>query len=150
MTASDVIELYAGCSLRLRLGELGMCLLAAGGILLAGSTAVSTAGWLCLLGGVYWGISRISVRSQISGKLMLRTDGSASLIRDHRSVRLQRGAAHWCSRIFCVLTLQEVLSGRRLRLLICPTLNSPYDYRRLQILLRVAAVGRANDTLRWL
>jgi hypothetical protein len=81
---------------------------------------------------------------------MLRTDGTARLLRGRRALSLQRGTAHWCSRFFCVLTLREVLSGRRLRLLICPTLNSQDDYRRLQVLLRVAASGQPNDGVRWL
>jgi len=150
MSAPDVIELYAGRSRRLRLAELGASALAAGGILLAGATAASTAAWLCGLMAVHWGLTRKVGRGQSSGRLMLQADGSACLLRGRRSLRLQRGAAHWCSRFFCVLTLQEVLSGRRLRLLICPTLNSRNDYRRLQVFLRVAASGQPNDPVRWL
>ena len=150
VTASDPIELYAGCSRRLRLCELGVSALAAGGILLAGAAPVSTAAWLCLLVAVRWGISRSNVHGLNCGKLMLRMDGSASLGRDSGPLRLQSKAAHWCSRVFCVLTLQEVLSGRRICLIICPTLNAQDDYRRLRIFLRVAAAGRPDDTLRWL
>jgi len=150
VSAPDVIELYAGRSGRLRLAGLGASALAAVGICLAGATAESTAAWLCVLTAVHWGLARTGDREQNCGRLMLRADGSASLLSGRRLLRLQRGATHWFSRFFCVLTLREALSGRRVRLLICPTLNSPDDYRRLQVFLRVAASGQPNDTVRWL
>ena len=57
-------------------------------------------------------------------------------------VLARRSVGCWVSRWCSLVTLEELLSGRRLRCLICRARNSRDDYRRLLVKLRMdAALG---------
>jgi hypothetical protein len=83
-------------------------------------------------------------------RLVLRVDGSAIIHTSQGVVHAQQYGGGWSSRLCSVVVLREVLSGRRVRCLVCSSENLPDDYRRLLVRMRTAGSQAWDRPERWL
>jgi hypothetical protein len=146
----DTIELHAGSSKGFRAGYQAVGVLALVAILSSSAEPMWVMMALCALGTVHLASNRMLRRSSEQKRLVLRADGRAIVYSMDGIVLARRCVGGWVSRWCSVVTLEELLSGRRLRCLICRSRNSRDDYRRLLVNLRMETALAADRTDTWL
>lgn len=139
MIRRDAIELRAGSSPGYRAGYQAVSGFALFAILSSPADPMWVMPALCALGAARLASDRMMGRSNAHRRLVLRADGNATLYSANGIVLARRSVGSWVSRWCSVVTLEELLSGRRLRCLICRSRNSRDDYRRLLVNLRMDA-----------
>ncbi len=150
MTRPDAIVLRVGSSRWLRVchGLVGLLALA---LILSSGTGL---GWMLLslgaLAAVHGGVVGTMRGPAATTELILHADGSAVLRRDGDLVNAQSCPGGWVSRWCCIVTLRELVSARRVHCLVCRSRNTPDDYRRLLVTLRLARDDAVDRGVIWL
>jgi hypothetical protein len=137
MTGRDAIELRSGSSAGLRAGHRALSVLALAAILSSAADPMWIMMAVCALGAACLASNRMTRSSRGQERLLLRADGTATVHSANGAVMARLSAGAWVSRWCSVMTLEELLSGRRCRYLICRSRNSQDDYRRLLVNLRM-------------
>ena len=138
MIRRDSIELYAGSSQGLLACQQAASVLALVAILSAPAEPLWMITTLLALGAVHCTCNRIT---RDHARLTLHANGQAVMHLVDGAVPARLCGEGWISRWCCVMMLEELLSGRRFPCLIFRSRNSPDDYRRLLVSLRM---GQAN------
>ena len=144
------IELNTGPSSGLRFARQALGLLG----LYALATSTAEPRWvavtICALVAAYLVSGRYPPDSRTCERLVLRGDGSAIMRTPQGVVHAQQHGGGWSSRLCSVVVLRDVLSGRRVRCLVCSSENLPDDYRRLLVRMRIAGSQAWDRQERWL
>lgn len=150
VTRCDAIELHAGSSPGLRACHQVVCLLAMVAILWSRAEPMWIVMMLLALGAAYRATGRITRSITDHGRLVLHADGNAVVYSVNGTVPTRTCAGGWVTRWFSVVSLKELLSGRAVRVLICRSSNSPDDYRRLLVILRMHTAHASDRAITWL
>jgi hypothetical protein len=150
VTRCDTIELHAGSSLGLRACYQGVYVLALVALLWSRAELIWIMMALVALGVAHRASGRITRRTAGHIRLVLHENGNAIMHSVHGTVPARLCADGWVTRWCSVVSLEELLSGRRLRCLICRSRNSPDDYRRLLVTLRMDAAHASDRAVTWL
>lgn len=144
------IELKTGPSRGFRLARRVMGMLGLCALLTSPAEPYSLAVATCALVAAYLFSSGYPPGGRTHERLLLRADGSAAIYTPRGVVHARQQHGSWSSRLCSVLVLREVLSGRRIRRLVCSSANMPDDYRRLLVRLRSAGAQTWDRPERWL
>jgi hypothetical protein len=150
VTLSDTIQLHAGSSPGLRACQQAVSALAVTALLWSRTEPMWIMIALCAFGVAHGAMRRISRRSPEIVRLVLRADGNAIVHSANGAVPARLCAGGWVSRWCSLVSLEELLSGRRVQCLVCRSRNGPDDYRRLLVYLRMDAAQTLDRAGSWL
>jgi hypothetical protein len=139
MTAPDVIDLEVGssrwlCTSPWLVGTLGASVILTSAVAVGGKLLL-----LCGLGLACAACVRAGCPEKSFTGLRLHADGRAVLFTETGAVPGALAEGGWCSRWCCVVTFVDTFGRRRIRCLLCRSLNSADAYRRLLVRLRMGS-----------
>jgi hypothetical protein len=148
MSRPEEVVLRIGASRWLLVAQAAVSLLSLVAIGLSRPGPAWTAACLGLLCLVQVDAIRRFRQMNALGVVRLQGDARATLLAANGAVPLQRRGGDWATRWFCLLRMEELISGRRFDCLVCRRLNGPAAYRQLLVRLRMRE-GRNRDNMQW-
>lgn len=135
---ADHIELHIGSSGWMHGAQLAVTLLSIYAVFASQSGTLWVLLFLGLLGSFHAVCALGPRRASRIDRLWLDTDGSAILLSTASTQQARLCTGGWVSRWFSVVPLQEVVTGHRVRCLVCRSRNTPDAYRRLLVNVRMS------------
>jgi hypothetical protein len=150
VSLSEAIELHAGGSPGLNACQQAVSVLALVALIWSRAELMWIMMSLLALGAAHRASDRVTRRKADHFRLVLHENGNATMHSVHGTAPARLCAGGWVTRWCSVVSLEELLSGRRLHCLICRSRNSSDDYRRLLVILRMDAAHTPHRGVTWL
>jgi len=149
VTVPEAIELHVGAAPWLRISQSAVSLLGLFSIVSSRTAPLSMLLGLAALLAVHRAALHTMRQNGAAARLTLHANGSAILHSVNGLIQAHRCDESWASRWLCVVTLKELVNGRKVRCLVCRSQNRADDYRRLLVRLRFDGAQPGDHADQW-